>query len=95
MLALGLSAGGDQLSALAAAVQRATASAGFPREGRPFRAHLTLARARRGDPLGLRSEDLGRPELPPFRAGAFHLYESRLRSEGPEYRSLAPFPLES
>jgi len=94
VLALGLAAGGDELAALAAAVGEAAASAGFSREERPFRAHLTLARARRGDLLGLRLEDLGRPEVPAFRAGAFHLYESRLRPQGPEYISLADFPLQ-
>ena len=42
---LGLQAGGPALSGLAASVDRALAAAGWPPETKPFRAHLTLARA--------------------------------------------------
>lgn len=42
---LGLRAGGSALSDLAATVDRALVEAGWPAETRPFRAHLTLARA--------------------------------------------------
>ncbi|RMG45055.1 MAG: RNA 2',3'-cyclic phosphodiesterase [Acidobacteria bacterium] len=44
-----------RLARLAAAVEAAVVAAGFPPETRPFRAHLTLARAGRG---------VGRPALP-------------------------------
>jgi 2'-5' RNA ligase len=42
---LGLRAGGTALADLAALVDRALVAAGWPPEPRPFRAHLTLARA--------------------------------------------------
>jgi 2'-5' RNA ligase len=42
---LGLRAGGSALSELAATVDRALVAAGWPAETKPFRAHLTLARA--------------------------------------------------
>lgn len=42
---LGLRSGAEELSGLAAAMDRALVVAGWPAETRPFRAHLTLARA--------------------------------------------------
>lgn len=42
---LGTRAGGGRLADLAAAVDAALVDAGWPHEERPFRAHLTLARA--------------------------------------------------
>lgn len=42
---LGLRSGGEDLAKLAASVDRALVGAGWPPEAKPFRAHLTLARA--------------------------------------------------
>lgn len=42
---LGIREGGEELARLAAAVNAALVAAGWPPEERPFRAHLTLARA--------------------------------------------------
>lgn len=50
---LGLRSGGEELATLAGAVDRALAGAGWPAEAKPFRAHLTLARAD-GVPAGAR-----------------------------------------
>lgn len=50
---LGLRSGGEDLAMLAASVDRALAGAGWPPEQKPFRAHLTLARAD-GVPAGAR-----------------------------------------
>ena len=44
----GVAEGKEQLTALAAAVEREFEAAGFPRERRPFRPHLTLGRVREG-----------------------------------------------
>ena len=46
VLWVGLRAGGPEAAALAARVEAACAARGFPREDRPFRAHLTLGRVR-------------------------------------------------
>ena len=50
---LGLRAGVDDLASLASSVDRALVEAGWPPESKPFRAHLTLARAD-GVPAGAR-----------------------------------------
>jgi len=69
---------------------------GFPREARPFRAHLTLGRSR--GPGGLQgAEKLLATEAtyrgPAFPVGALVLYESRLRPQGPEYLPRLSIPL--
>ncbi|MDH4141982.1 MAG: RNA 2',3'-cyclic phosphodiesterase [Chloroflexota bacterium] len=42
---IGVAVGGDELAGLAAVVNRELAEAGWPIDERPFRAHLTVARA--------------------------------------------------
>lgn len=87
---LGVRSGLDEMARLAAAVEGAVQAAGVPGEDRPFRAHLTLARA------GSRPR---RPELPPppvlapWRADEMVLYESRLGRPAPAYVPLARYPL--
>ena len=95
VLALGLAEGAEDLASLAAAVQAATATLGFEVENRPFRPHLTLARARRGDLLGLDPRGLEMEPLPALRASGFQLFESELRPEGPVYRARASITLEA
>jgi len=89
VFALSLADGSEPLQALAAAVAAATARLGAPVERRPFKAHLTLARARRDAslPADLSPESWTPPVLAPWRVDGFHLFESLLRPEGPEYRS--------
>jgi 2'-5' RNA ligase len=74
---------------LQAACERAARAAGFEKEDRPFRAHLTLGRWRERAP---------RPELPPAELGPTRLetlvlFRSDLRPDGAVYTPLAPFPL--
>jgi 2'-5' RNA ligase len=89
--------GGDleALAALAAAIESACGSCGFPRERRPFRAHVTLGRVRRGRRVPTSLHDaLGEElRLPPFRATEVILFRSLLRPEGARYEGLARFPL--
>ena len=71
------------------ACERAARAAGFEKEERPFRAHLTLGRWR---------ERAARPELPPADLGVTRLdtlvlFRSDLRPGGAVYTPLAQFPL--
>ena len=71
------------------ACERAARAAGFEREARPFKAHLTLGRWRDRAP---------HPELPPVDLGATRLdalvlFKSDLRPDGAVYTSLARFAL--
>lgn len=71
------------------ACERAARAAGFEREPRPFRAHLTLGRWRDRAP---------RPELPPADLGTTRLetlvlFRSDLRPDGAVYTALARFAL--
>lgn len=71
------------------------AAAGFPREGRPFHPHVTVARVRRRLPAGW-PERFGRA-LSGMRFGdvparSYQLYESRLSSSGSTYRVLVDVP---
>jgi 2'-5' RNA ligase len=71
------------------ACERAARTAGFDREERPFRAHLTLGRWR---------ERVARPDLPAADLGSTRLdtlvlFRSDLRSNGAVYTPLVRFPL--
>jgi len=89
---LALREGAAEAAALAQRVEAASQAAGLEAEPRPFRGHVTLARARaaRGSPL---------PELPPpphlarWTATEFVLFESRLGRPAPTYLPLERFPL--
>jgi 2'-5' RNA ligase len=86
---LGVEAGEPPLRQLAADVEKACAAAGLPPDERPFRAHVTLARARGA---GLPLPDLPvPPELPAFKAREFQLYRSRLSPTGSTYSVLERF----
>lgn len=89
---------GGELAALErlyASVIAATAPLGFPAEQRPFRAHLTLGRARR-DAGAAQLAVLGQAlaALPPphplaWQSGPPILFQSTLTGNGPVYRALS------
>jgi 2'-5' RNA ligase len=85
---LRVSAGEAPLAALAGEVEAAGVAAGFPREARPFSAHLTLGRVRSTRDLRALAERLrgaaGGP-VPPFAVEELLLMESQLRPDGPRY----------
>lgn len=84
--------GGGRLPALAADLETAARSLGFEPEDRPFRSHVTLARATRGsrpsipDPAAL-------GELGTLRFDRVVLFESTLHASGARYRAIGTFPL--
>ena len=84
---LGLSAGVQELGALAAAVEAECVRAGLEAESRAFNAHLTLARARARDGASLPALPEV-PDLPAWRAGEVVLYRSRPGRTGSIYEPL-------
>jgi RNA 2',3'-cyclic 3'-phosphodiesterase len=87
---------GPELKELADDTDKALAGLDIPRETRPFRPHLTLARINDSavplDPLrsairGLESQEFGR-----FTVSNFHLYLSKPGPAGSIYTQLAEFP---
>ena len=79
----------DAVLALQEACERAAVAAGFAREDRAFKPHLTLGRWRERD----RRPDLPRVDLGLARVETLVLFRSELRAEGSLYTPLARFPL--
>ena len=81
---LGLQSGADGAAAVAARVEEECLRAGLVGQNRPFRAHLTLARARAR--YGASLPDLpAPPSLEQWRADELILYTSRLTRSGATY----------
>jgi len=81
------------LDRLAADIAQATPLARDPERGRPFHAHVTLARLDR--PRDVRTFVQGRVQAS-FSAGAISevvLFRSELTPQGPQYTKMASFPL--
>jgi 2'-5' RNA ligase len=72
------------LNALQTEVEKAVQSLGWPAEGRPFRAHLTIGRVKDSSQAArlLWNQSLEKKEVP---VSAVHLIESRLTPTGPIY----------
>ncbi len=92
----GVQTGGDAVAALAARVEAALSPLDFPREDRPFSAHVTLGRVRepRGDPaltaalVAGAATDFGR-----FQVERMALMRSDLSPRGARYTALAAWAL--
>ena len=79
---------------LARAVEDAVVDLGFPRERRPFRPHLTLARARRDQrPLLPGRPDPHVPEFGPVPVEEVVLFRSHLLPDGARYEALSRAPV--
>jgi len=95
---LGLEGEVEGLARLAARVDAALEPLGFPRERRPFAAHLTLARVKEGaSPQDRRRlfdlvRSLELPPLPSLTLEAVSLMRSTLEPGGARYQCLARFP---
>lgn len=85
----------QNLQSLQAKVEDACEAAGFPREERPFRPHLTLGRVKGKRNLHRLSEYIRiGVELESYLAAdSFNIYQSTLRPQGPEYRVLETIEL--
>jgi len=77
--------------ALAQAVERGVQAAGFPREERSFRAHLTLGRLRSGTLPAMLS--LPEPVAVVFPVREVVLFESELHRSGARYTACMRVPL--
>ena len=83
------------LAELAGCIEQELAPLGIPREERPFKPHLTLARFKSEDGLPRLREAIasaGALDFGAMREESFHLYGSRLKPGGAEYMKLATFP---
>ncbi len=90
----GAAAGAAGLAALARLLEQALAGEGFPRENRPFRAHLTLGRVRRPLPEQLLRRQLAEGATfvtPASTVPSLRLYRSRLTPQGAHYTALEEF----
>ena len=86
----------ENLSVLQEKLDSDFAGIGFPRENRPFQAHLTLGRIK--DPSGLTGISKALIKYNAFAAGEFNctvliLFQSRLTPQGAIYTKLAEFAL--
>jgi 2'-5' RNA ligase len=92
---LGLEGELPPLQALVAGLEARLAEAGFPPEPRPFRPHLTVARARdRRAPPGLEGALLEAAATPiPWPAEAVTLFESHLSGGGVRHEPVLVAPL--
>ncbi|WP_109489344.1 RNA 2',3'-cyclic phosphodiesterase [Occallatibacter savannae] len=85
-----------ELRLLHKAVCVATASCGVQSDDRPYRPHVTLARAKSGSASVLRNlqhKSSKTAKLPGFIATEFFLYESRLGQGGAKHEVRQRFPL--
>lgn len=86
----------ELLSRLREKVESAVVREGLEPERRKFKAHITLARFRKGSGgrIGTFIENNNRFRTEPFRVSYFTLFRSHLGNQGPYYESLAEYPLD-
>jgi RNA 2',3'-cyclic 3'-phosphodiesterase len=92
---LGMAGDVDRLLNLQMALDRRFTALGFPKEDRPFRAHLTLGRIKTSKGLlGMAQavEQGAATEAGAFRAESLTLFKSELKPAGAVYTKLAEFP---
>ena len=92
VLWIGVTRGADGLADLAARLEDGLAAAGWPREGRPFKAHLTVARSD-GIPAGAMTAgalvDVARSLDEPWTADRLVLFESHTGGGPARYEQLS------
>jgi len=93
---VGVEEGRDQLVALAKAVEDRLVRAGFEKEEKPFRSHITIGRVKESKPVEGLVEGLGEIEsggVGVQRVDSITVMESVLRPGGPEYKPLSAHKL--
>jgi 2'-5' RNA ligase len=96
VLWVGITTGLKELTAMQAMIEAALETAGFAREERAYRPHLTLGRMkadRKIDGLDKAVESHKDFSAGSFTAKEMILFRSDLKPTGPEYTVLARFPL--
>lgn len=96
VLWIGVVEGGPAAQALQARVEEALGRRGFPKEGRPYSPHLTIARVREPRGLGALQQAMARDAqmaFGRFEVGALSLMGSDLSPAGARYSEVAAFPL--
>jgi len=89
---VGVEEGREQLVALAKAVEDRLVEAGFEKEEKPFRSHITIGRVKESKPVeGLDEIEAG--DLGVQRVASIHVMESVLRPGGPSYTPLSAHSL--
>ena len=89
---VGVEEGREQLIALAKAVEDRLVRAGFEKDDKPFRSHITIGRVKESKPVeglveGL--DEIDTSDLGVQRVGCVTVMESVLRPGGPEYTPLS------
>ena len=92
---VGLSGDIERLTRVRDALEESCLSLGFPKEGRPFRPHLTLGRVRERIPVEAlkRIEENRDVSLGEVVVGTMELIKSDLRPSGAVYTTLSHYPL--
>lgn len=96
VLWIGLKGGTPSLIDLQHRLEAGLEDLGYAREARPFKAHLTIGRARgrlNSKKLASLMAAEGSSESPPFAAGELILFQSELFPRGPVYTELKKAPL--
>lgn len=89
---VGIEDGREQLVALAKAVEDRLVNAGFPKEDKPFRSHITIGRVKEGRPVGDLTEAIEGTDsdrLGVQRVESIVVMESVLKPQGPIYTPLS------
>jgi 2'-5' RNA ligase len=93
VVALGVTRGAEELTALAERLRTSLRGAGLAVEERRFHPHLTLGRAKPGANARRAVTELPTAELATFEVRAIHLMQSQLGSGGAHHVVLQPFEL--
>ncbi len=83
------------LAPLVSDIEQALDPLGIPRETRPFVPHLTLARFKTPqgvNALARAAEEFAERDFGSSRETEFHLFESKLKSDGAEHRKIESYP---